>query len=223
MNEKVKVLLVEDHPHMRKSLRRLLEADSAIEIVGEACDGREGIDMCVRLKPDVVLLDVGLPVMDGIEACRLMREKEPSAKIIMLTSHNNERDIFASLAAGANGYCLKDSDFRKFPQIVQTVKAGDLWLDAVIAAKVLKVLPSTASTLISQRLPKEQQIVYEPLSKREVEVLELLVDGLSNSDIAARMGIGIETVKSHIKSILGKLAVSDRTQAAIKALRAGII
>lgn len=223
MTERVKVLLVEDHPHMRRSLRRLLEADEAIEIVGEASDGREGVEMCVKLRPDVVLLDVGLPIMDGIEACRMMREKAPESKIIMLTSHNNERDIFASLAAGANGYCLKDSDFRKFPQIVQTVKNGDLWLDAAIAGKVLKLLPSTASTLVSQKLTAEQQMVYEPLSKREVEVLELLVDGLSNSDIAARLGIGIETVKTHIKSILGKLAVSDRTQAAIKALRAGII
>ncbi|MBC7997412.1 MAG: response regulator transcription factor [Leptolyngbya sp.] len=223
MTERVKVLLVEDHPHMRRSLRRLLEADEAIEIVGEASDGREGVEMCVKLHPDVVLLDVGLPIMDGIEACRMMREKAPESKIIMLTSHNNERDIFASLAAGANGYCLKDSDFRKFPQIVQTVKNGDLWLDAAIAGKVLKLLPSTASTLVSQKLTAEQQMVYEPLSKREVEVLELLVDGLSNSDIAARLGIGIETVKTHIKSILGKLAVSDRTQAAIKALRAGII
>ncbi len=223
MTERVKVLLVEDHPHMRRSLKRLLEADEAIEIVGEASDGREGVEMCVKLRPDVVLLDVGLPIMDGIEACRMMREKAPESKIIMLTSHNNERDIFASLAAGANGYCLKDSDFRKFPQIVQTVKNGDLWLDAAIAGKVLKLLPSTASTLVSQKLTAEQQMVYEPLSKREVEVLELLVDGLSNSDIAARMGIGIETVKTHIKSILGKLAVSDRTQAAIKALRAGII
>lgn len=223
MAEPLKVLIVEDHPHMRRSLKRLFDTSDEITVVGEACDGRQGVDLCSKLKPDVVLLDVGMPVMDGIEACRMMRLNDTDAKIIMLTSHDNERDIFASLAAGANGYCVKGTDFTHLLKIVQSVAAGELWLDSAIAGKVLRVLPTADSKLVSKSQSKERDAVYEELSKREIEVLELIVEGLSNADIAQRMGIGRETVKTHIKGILNKLAVSDRTQAAIKALRSGLV
>lgn len=223
MAQPLKVLIVEDHPHMRRSLKRLLDTSEETLVVGEACDGRQGVEICSKVDPDVVLLDVGMPIMDGIEACRVMRVNKPDVKIIMLTSHDNERDIFASLAAGANGYCLKGTDFTHLLKIVQCVAAGELWLDSAIAGKVLKVLPSSVSKLVSKAESPDQEAIYEELSKREVEVLELIVEGLSNADIAVRMGIGRETVKTHIKAILNKMAVTDRTQAAIKALRSGLI
>jgi DNA-binding NarL/FixJ family response regulator len=214
----IKVLVVDDHPLSRIGLKYLLDEAKDISIVGEAVNGEQAITVAERLQPDVVLMDVGMPVMDGIQAAKRIRQKNPEMRIIMLTSHENDEDIFASLSAGVNGYSLKDINQNRLLTAIRAVYAGDFWLDTAIASKVVNVL-STA------RLPSTNATspIAESLSPRELEVLNLLVEGLSNQQIADRLIIGLETVKTHIKHILDKLAVTDRTQAAIKALRDGIV
>jgi DNA-binding NarL/FixJ family response regulator len=219
-SQKIKVLVVDDHPVSRTGLRYFLEDAEDMEIVGEAVNGEQGVLLVDQLNPNVVLMDVGLPVMDGIQAARLIRQKRPNVKIIMLTSHDNDEDIFASLAAGASGYCLKDVNQERLFSAIRCVFSGDFWLDTAIVSKVVSAI---ASSRLSWNSPQGQASLIEPLSQRELDVLNLLVEGLSNQQIAVRLVIGVETVKTHIKHILEKLAVSDRTQAAIKALRQGLV
>jgi DNA-binding NarL/FixJ family response regulator len=219
--EQIKILVVDDHPLSRVGLKYLLEEATDMTIVGEAMNGQQAVASVEEHKPNVVLMDVGMPVMDGIQASKAIREKFPQTRIIMLTSHDSEEDIFASLAAGASGYCLKDINQHRLFSAIRSVHAGDFWLDTAIAGKVVSAISSSRIAWPSQG--QNQSGVAENLSQRELEVLNLLVEGLSNQQIADRLVIGLETVKTHIKHILDKLAVSDRTQAAIKALRDGIV
>jgi len=218
--EKIRVLVVDDHPVSRTGLKFFLEEADDMEIVGEAVNGEQSVAMVDQCNPHVVLMDVGLPVMDGIQAAKLIRQKKPDVKIIMLTSHDSDEDIFASLAAGASGYCLKDVNQDRLFSAIRCVSTGDFWLDTAIASRLVTAI---SSSRLSWNNSQAQARLIEPLSQRELEVLNLLVEGLSNQQIANRLVIGIETVKTHIKHILEKLAVSDRTQAAIKALREGLV
>ena len=218
--EKIRVLVVDDHPVSRTGLKFFLEEADDMEIVGEAVNGEQSVAMVDQCNPHVVLMDVGLPVMDGIQAAKLIRQKKPDVKIIMLTSHDSDEDIFASLAAGASGYCLKDVNQDRLFSAIRCVSTGDFWLDTAIASRLVTAI---SSSRLSWNNSQAQASLIEPLSQRELEVLNLLVEGLSNQQIANRLVIGIETVKTHIKHILEKLAVSDRTQAAIKALREGLV
>jgi DNA-binding NarL/FixJ family response regulator len=217
----IKILIVDDHPLSRIGLKYLLEEASDMVIVGEAMNGEEAVSMITDVNPNVILMDVGMPIMDGILAAKTILAKNPGIRIIMLTSHDSEQDIFASLAAGASGYCLKDVNQNRLFTAIRSVFAGDLWLDTAIAGKVVGAISSSRLTWSAGG--KGQPNSGETLSQRELEVLNLLVEGLSNQQIADRLIIGLETVKTHIKHILDKLAVSDRTQAAIKALREGIV
>jgi DNA-binding NarL/FixJ family response regulator len=217
----IRVLVVDDHPLSRIGLKYLLEEADDMKIVGEAMNGEQAIQGVDEYKPNVILMDVGMPVMDGIQASKAIREKYPQIRIIMLTSHDSEEDIFASLAAGASGYCLKDVNQDRLFTAIRSVFAGDVWLDTAIAGKVVSAISS--SKLAWPTANQGQLGAADTLSQRELEVLNLLVEGLSNQQIADRLVIGLETVKTHIKHILDKLAVSDRTQAAIKALRSGIV
>lgn len=219
--EKIRVLVVDDHPLSRVGLKFLLEGVEDMVVVGEAMNGEESVSRLSEFAPDVILMDVGMPVMDGIQASKAIREANPQVRIIMLTAHETEEDIFASLAAGASGYCLKDVNKERLHTAIRSVHAGDLWLDTAIAGKVLNAIASSKISLGGSG--QVQPGVGDNLSQRELEVLSLLVEGLSNQQIADRLIIGLETVKTHIKHILDKLAVSDRTQAAIKALRSGIV
>jgi two-component system, NarL family, response regulator LiaR len=221
LNNTLKLVLIEDDSTLRVGLKYLLDKQETLEVVGDAGTGRQGISLVEKLEPDLILMDVGMPGMDGIEACQAIKEKFPQRKVIMLTSHDNERDIFAALAAGANGYCLKDADIDRLLTAIAAVAKGDLWIDSSIAGKLLKALPQSNSSLLSATTANDK--VYENLSPRELEVLALVVDGLSNQEISQRLEINLDTVKSHMKHILNKLAVSDRTQAAVKALRQGLV
>jgi DNA-binding NarL/FixJ family response regulator len=218
--DKIRVLVVDDHPVSRTGLKFYLEASEDMEIVGEAVNGEQSVAMVDQCNPHVVLMDVGLPVMDGIQAAKLIRQKKPEIKIIMLTSHDSDEDIFASLAAGASGYCLKDVSQERLFSAIRCVSSGDFWLDTAIAGRLVNAI---STSRINWTTSQGQSTLVDPLSQRELEVLNLLVEGLSNQQIAARLVIGVETVKTHIKHILEKLAVSDRTQAAIKALREGLV
>lgn len=232
----IKVLLVEDHALTRMGLKTALKRTSDISVIGEAANGEEAVATAGNLKPDVILMDVGMPVMDGIQATQKIREKNPSAKVIMLTQHDNDRDIFASLAAGASGYCLKDVEPERLCTAIRSINSGDAWLDATIASRVLRhystmeagppeeqleTLPVTAAPT---RPPQPLDRPFtEPLSAREMEVLKLIVDGLSNQDIADKLIISLATAKTHVRNILNKLAVDDRTQAAVHAMRRGLV
>lgn len=229
----IRTLLVEDHALTRVGIRVTLERFPDILVVGEASNGQNGIEAFDRLRPDVVLMDVGMPEMDGIEAARRILAKHADAKIIMLTSHNNDQDIFASLAAGASGYCLKDATPERLHSAVLSVSLGDIWLDSTIASRVLQYYARPhmnpdgdgAAARVEQECSGSiaGNAHCEPLSQRELEVLTLIVGGLSNQAIADSLKISLATTKSHVRSILHKLAVDDRTEAAVQAMRRGLV
>lgn len=218
--------MVEDHEITRMGLKLTLEQSEDVEIVGEAGDGKEAVSSALQLQPSVVLMDIGLPMMDGIAATESIKKSLPATRVIMLTSHDNDRDIFAALGAGADGYCLKETSTAQLVLAIKTVADGAAWLDPGIASKVLRAsvmgaVPSSASSKTDSkeiRLGKTSR-----LSQREVDVLKLVVEGLSNQAIAERLYLSVETVKTHMRRIMEKLAVSDRTQAAVKAMREGLI
>jgi len=238
----INVLLVEDHALTRMGLKTALKRTADIAVIGEAANGQDALTAAEQLKPDVILMDVGMPVMDGIQAVAKILEKDPTTKVIMLTQHDNDSDILASLAAGASGYCLKDVEPERLYTAIRSVNAGDAWLDASIAGRVLRLLstpqvqPQTSPQL-ADSTPVPQPIksttsagstefdrpLPEPLSPREIEVLQLIVDGLSNQEIANKLIISLATAKTHVRNILNKMAVDDRTQAAVHAMRRGLV
>jgi NarL family two-component system response regulator LiaR len=230
-NTPIRIVLVEDHLLTRIGLKTVIERDVEFKIVGEAENGEMAIRKVEELLPNVVLMDVGMPVMDGIEAARKIKEKNPDVEIIMLTSHDNERDIFASLAAGASGYCLKDVEPERLYSAIRSVSSGDVWLDSNIANKVLKaytgqavsVNPTAGMSPSGTKPATQYPPLPDPLSPRELEVLGLLVDGMSNQEIADKLIISLATAKTHVRNILNKLAVDDRTQAAVQAMRRGLV
>lgn len=240
---KIKLLLVEDHTLTRIGLKAALRRTADLDVIAEAANGQEAIETAAKSRPDVILMDVGMPVLDGIQAAKAILEKHPDIRIIMLTQHDNDQDILASLAAGASGYCLKDVEPERLYTAIRAVSSGDLWLDATIAGRVLKTYLSKASAENTDAAQKEKisdQSVpsatepksdsraseygyLEPLSPRELEVLTLIVDGLSNQQIADKLVISLPTAKTHVRNILNKLAVDDRTQAAVQAMRRGLV
>lgn len=230
----VKVLLVEDHLLTRIGLKAVIERTADIKVIGEAENGEEALRKVTELGPDVILMDVGMPTMDGIAAAKLIRDKNPAVQIVMLTSHDNERDIFASLAAGASGYCLKDVLPERLYAAIRSVHQGDIWLDSAIAQKVVRnysersapptqAQSHTSITRDNSSSASPMPNLPEPLSPRELEVLNLLVEGMSNQEIADHLIISLATAKTHVRNILYKLAVDDRTQAAVHAMRRGMV
>lgn len=226
-DQQIKILLVEDHLLTRIGLKTVIERMPDLKVIGEAEDGQQAVLKAEELNPDVILMDVGMPVMDGIEASKKIRDMNEDVKIVMLTSHDNERDIFASLAAGAGGYCLKDVEPERLYTAIRSVHTGDIWLDSSIASKVLKkYIPGEEQSAVGAGKPDvaaAQKGLIDPLSPRELEVLTLLVDGLSNQEIADKLIISLATAKTHVRNILNKLAVDDRTQAAVHAMRRGLV
>lgn len=222
----IRILLVEDHLLTRIGLKTVLERTKEFTVIAEAENGQDAVNLAAELQPDLVLMDVGLPIIDGIEAARLIKEQCKDMPIVMFTSHDSEQDIFASLAAGARGYCLKDVEPERLCSAIRSVAAGDLWIDSTIAGKVLNHYGhesmSGGNPAHSGRAEFNRGLV-EPLSPREMEVLSLLVDGLSNQEIADKLIISLATAKTHVRNILNKLAVDDRTQAAVHAMRKGLV
>jgi DNA-binding NarL/FixJ family response regulator len=222
-NEIIRVVVVEDHEITRMGLKLTLEQNPGIFVVGEAQDGREGTDVVMKLKPNVVLMDIGLPHVDGIEATSAIKQALPQTRVIMLTSHDNDRDIFAALAAGADGYCLKETASSQLALAIRTVSEGAAWLDPGIASRVLRASVQAGLPVTPKPGEREEGKNASRLSQREIEVLKLVVDGMSNQEIAEKLIVSVETVKTHMRRLMEKLAVSDRTQAAVKAMREGIL
>lgn len=204
------IFLVEDHAFTRDGLRVALQRDPMLRVIGEARSGEEALERYPTLQADVVVMDIGLPGMDGIEATKRLKALYPNLKVVMLTVHQLEQEVLAALASGANAYCLKTTDPSSLLVAVQAVALGGAYLDPQIAHVVLNRISPIS----------EDQ---SPLSPRELEVLRLIAEGLGNKDIALRLEISLSTVKAHVQEILERLSVSDRTQAAVKALRSGII
>jgi NarL family two-component system response regulator LiaR len=211
---KIKVLIVEDHALTRTGLRTALDCNASIEVVGEASDGEAGLEEALRLKPDVAVVDIGLPGIDGIELTRRIRRDLPKTKVLILTMHDMDDEVIATLAAGADAYCLKSADPERIVDAVKAAASGGAYFDPGIAHVVLRAFnrPEVAGSAAGS-----------PLTPRETEILQLIAGGTSNAEIAQQLSIGLGTVKGHIRDLMEKLSASDRTHAAVIALRRGLI
>lgn len=220
----IKVLLVEDHIMTRMGLSLVLEKAEGIDLIAEAEDGLLGVQKAQELLPDVILMDIGLPIIDGIEATRRIKENHLNSKVLIFTSRDNEDDIFASFKAGADGYIMKGSSPEQTTNAIKAVSDGTAWIDPAIARLVLSNIQRNDKTLTASG-----EINYKAgkntygLTEREMEVLALIVEGLSNPQIADRLVITRATAKAHVHSILQKLYVDDRTKAAIMAMKEGLV
>lgn len=215
----LKVLIVDDHEFTRTGLKYSLEEHPHIQIVGEACNGQEALILNKNSQPDIVLMDIGMPVMNGIFATQQIKADYPDTKIIVLTSRQLSEEIYASLAAGADAYCIKDITTDKLLYVMETVSDGAIWLDPAIARVVTSALPQISP---EKCIPKRQAYNVE-LTDREREVLNCIAQGKSNKDIADTLHLSIHTVKTYVSSLIYKLAVDDRTQVALKAIQDGLV
>ena len=214
----IRVLLVDDQALFREGLRTLLSLYPELDIVGEAGNGQEALEQAERLDPDVVLMDLRMPVLDGVTATRRLKQLRPSSRVIILTTFDDDEFVFDGLRAGAVGYLLKDVSSEKLVEAIRTTARGDSFLQPSIAAKLV----AEFARLDETPTPAAQTLV-DPLSGRELEILALMASGASNKEIGAKLFITEGTVKNHVTNILGKLGVRDRTQAALKARELGLI
>ena len=213
MSETIRVFIADDHTIVRSGIQALLETIDDLEVIGEAGDGRQTVAAVLALRPDVVLMDLEMPVMDGIEAIEAIIGRWPEARILVLTSFATDDRVFPAVKAGALGYLLKDSGPEALVQAIRQVQRGESSLHPRIARKLMLELSRPAS----KPLPND------PLTPRELEVLQLVAHGLGNQEIADRLVISEATVRSHVSSILNKLHLASRTQAALYALREGYV
>jgi DNA-binding NarL/FixJ family response regulator len=212
MADEVRLLLVDDQRLMREGLRTLLEMEPGLTVAGEAGNGQEALDAYARLLPDVVLMDVRMPVLDGVEATRRLRQRWPAARVIILTTFDDDEYVFEGLRAGALGYLLKDVSIHELADAIHTVMAGGVLIEPSVARKVVAEFARMAVPA-----PADPQSLDEPLSERELEILRLLAQGLTNREIAQRLYLAEGTVKNYVTNILGKIGARDRTQAALRA------
>jgi len=227
-SSEIRVLLVEDHTMTRMGLQLVLEKAEGITLIAEADDGKKGVELASELVPDVILMDIGLPAIDGIEATKAIRDAKIDSKILVFTSRDSENDVFAALGAGADGYIMKGAKPEQLIAAIKAVSEGTAWLDPAIAKMVLKNVTQKSSQTIVNNYQSEskdprQFVATCGLTERELEVLKLIVEGLTNPQIAERLFITRATAKAHVHSILQKLCVDDRTQAAVTAMREGLV
>ena len=210
--KKITILLVEDHVVVRESIRQFLEREEKLEVVGEAGDGEEAVQMASQLKPDVIIMDISMPKLNGIEATKRIKALQPSTAILILTAYDYEQYIFPLLEAGAAGYLLKDVSSRELISAIETVYRGEAVLHPAVARKVMQRLTKAEPT---------EKRASDLLSKRELAILKMAAKGMSNSDIAEELHLSARTVESHLGSIFNKLGVGSRTEAVIKAMKKG--
>jgi DNA-binding NarL/FixJ family response regulator len=205
-----RLAIVDDHELTRESLQNMLSDEPDIEIVGQAANGRQALLLCSRLRPDLILMDVRMPEMDGLAATKEVKQRYPEISVMMLTMHENADYLLEALKAGAAGYVLKDAPQEDVIEAVRRVRNGESPLDPELAARLLRRLAGEAPGV-------------QPLTPRELEVLELMRLGRTNRQIAEELAISLGTTKNHVEHIIAKLGVSDRTQAVVKALEVGIL
>jgi DNA-binding NarL/FixJ family response regulator len=211
----VRVVIVDDHDLARDGLRSILAREEGLEVVGEAADGREAIELCNRLRPDLVLMDVRMPTMDGLLATQQIKQESPTTSVIIITMYENPDYLIHALRVGGSGYILKGATRHEIVATVRQVCRGESPLKPELAAQLLRRLASTVT-------PRQTPLI-EPLTPREYEVLRLLAEGKTNGEMAYILGISLSTVKFHIENIIGKLGASDRTQAAVRAIELGLL
>ena len=214
----IRILLVDDQPLFREGLRTLLSVHPDFEVVGEAGNGEEAIRLVRSLLPSVVLMDLQMPVLDGVVATRSLHEEQPDCRVIVLTTFDDDEMVFDGLRAGAVGYLLKDAPSEKLAEAIRVAARGETFLQPSVAAKVV----AEFARLTRKPVPTANSVI-EPLSERELEILRLITQGASNREIAGTLFLAEGTVKNHVTNILGKLEVRDRTQAALKAKESGLI
>jgi len=217
---KIRVLLVDDHAVVRQGLRMFIEMQSDMEVVGEGGNGVAAVELAARLNPDVILLDLLMPQMDGVEATRRILESNPHARVLILTSFGEDDKVFPAIRAGAQGYLLKDIQPRDLVQAIRETHQGKAQLHPDVARRLMAAVAGDAPArpAPSPALPKELQ----ELTEREREVLDLIARGLTNREIAGKMVVSEKTVKTHVSNLLDKLGLEDRTRAAIWALKHGL-
>ena len=211
---RMRILIVEDDPLMQLGLEQALREQPEFEIVGQAEDGYTGVQQALELKPDLIVMDIGLPRLDGIAATKQIKEQLPNTHVVMLTSHTLETEVVAALSSGADAYCIKGASLDRLLIAIEAAKDGATYLDPQIARLVLANLKSPT--------PQQNRNI-SLLSEREVEVLKLIVEGKSNNEIAEELYLSTNTIKTHVRGIMNKLAVDDRVQAAVVALRSGLV
>jgi two-component system, NarL family, response regulator LiaR len=214
MSEKITVLLVDDHKMVRQGVRAFLQAQTDIVVVAEADSGETAVSLAAKHAPDVVLMDLVMPGMDGVTATRLVKAQSPRTQIIMLTSYHQDEHIFPAIRAGALSYLLKDIEPAALAEAVRQAAVGEAVLHPRVAARVVQELHGSRQASAN---------IFTELSERELEVLRLIADGATNSSIAEQLVISEKTVKSHVSNILSKLHLADRTQAAVLAWRKGVM
>ncbi len=235
----ISVVLVEDHDLTRIGLRTALKQQAGIQVLGEAANAIQGMRVLDEKQPNVAVVDIGLPDMDGIELTQRFRQIQSEkgnaqTKILILTMHDSEDAVLAAFAAGADSYCMKDVSIERLVEAIQATHAGSSWIDPAIASVVLHQIRQgaanghghhgTKTVEIGAMDPEFEQVLQSyPLTERELEILELIVSGHSNASIADKLYITVGTVKTHVRNILSKLCAEDRTQAAVRALRSGLV
>jgi two-component system, NarL family, response regulator LiaR len=215
LNSPSTILLVEDDPMMQLGLEQALGDYAQFSVIGRTDNGLSGVEMALSLKPDVVVMDIGLPRLDGIAATEQIKAAQPQIRIVMLTSHTAETEILAALSSGADAYCIKGVNVDRLVAAIEAAQDGAVYLDPQIARRVLEHLKPP--------ILRESDPPVSPLSQRETDVLRLIVRGFSNPEIAAELFLSPNTIKTHIRGIMNKLAVDDRVQAAVVALRTGLV
>jgi two-component system, NarL family, response regulator LiaR len=208
--EPIRVLIAEDQQIMAQGLKKMIEVNPKLELIGVVHNGASAVQEAIRLRPDVILMDIQMPVMDGIAATREITGRQPQTKVVMVTSSEDDDHVFAALSAGAHGYCLKSSSLLQIGFAIEAVHDGAIWLDKRIAHSVVGRKEGVDQRSIRNTLG---------LSARQQAVLNLVAEGKTNRQIAGELGISTQTVKTHLRAIMAKLMVADRTQAAVKAVR----
>ena len=211
---KSRILIADDHPLLREAIRNAFEQHDDIEVVAEANDGEEAVTLCAELKPDIVVMDIVMPKLSGIEATKQIRKVSPTTAVLILTAYDDDRYVIGLLEAGAAGYLLKSARGQDLVGAVRTVRAGESVLHPTIIAKILK-------HRMQSQTPSSERRTAEPLSERETEILKLAAKGMSNKDIAAELFLSVRTVKAHLSNVFNKIGVASRTEAIVKGVREG--
>jgi NarL family two-component system response regulator LiaR len=214
MSETITVLLVDDHAVVRQGVRTFLETQADLSVMGEAGSGEEAVRLAAQYVPDVILMDLIMPDMDGVEATRKVKQVSPRSQVVVLTSYHEDEHIFPALKAGALSYVLKDLSAEELADAVRKAAMGEAVLHPRVASRVIKELQGLRSDKVNP---------FTELSERELEVLKLIADGMSNAEMAAKLVLSEKTIKGHVSNILSKLHLADRTQAAVYAWREGVV
>ncbi len=236
---KIRVALIEDHDLTRVGIRTALQQRQEIDVVGEASNAADGMKLLETVHPDIAIIDIGLPDKDGIELTRDLKSYQESregtpTKVLILTLRDSKEAVLAAFAAGADSYCMKDISFDNLLEALRVTYSGNAWIDPAIARIVLQQAQQTPDNveesedtktvaINAESIEYDQMIAAYPLTERELEVLQLIVEGCSNAVIAEKLYITVGTVKTHVRNILNKLCADDRTQAAVRALRSGLV